>query len=256
MNAFKGLYFKEWKMMKGFFIGPYVLAILLIAISNMGNGDSVVNTLIGMMAFGFIILPAAVLFSLNSEVNQLELFLHNPQSIHQLLFVKFLNGLVCALSFLFVLVLAAVSVDVIWGTSIQTGFETFSFLMILTVQMVIVSIFPAIILVFLWTLHQIWRAYIKGLSIIAVIVLLIFGLQLMTVFRSTAIYDVLTNWGAISIPIENFHSGEFISVSFGALHFIGGMDATVFLGSYVFYGLIALLLYVFSAYLLDRKVEV
>lgn len=253
-SAFRGLYIKEWKMMKGFYIGQFVVALIIVIVADALSDASIVETLVGLLTFGFIILPGAVLYSLNTEANQLEIFLHNPQSIHKMLFVKFLNGLFFALSFLLLLAVAAVGFEMIWGTSIQSGLDSFSFLTFLVVHMIIVSVYPTVILVFLWTLHQIWRTYIHGISIVAVVLLLIFGIQLMNLFRSTTFYEVLTKWGVISIP--NDQSGEYLSISFGPGQISGGIDATIFFGSYVFYGLLVLLLYGVSAYLLDRKVEV
>ncbi|MGP4109240.1 hypothetical protein [Virgibacillus sp. L01] len=253
-SAFKGLYIKEWKMMKGFYIGQFIVALIIVIVADAMSDASIFESLVGLLTFGFIILPGAVLYSLNTETNQLEIFLHNPQSIHKMLFVKFLNGLFFAFSFLLLLAVIAVSFEMIWGASIQSGLDSFSFLLILIINMVVVSIYPTVILVFFWTLHQIWRTYIHGLSIVAVVLLLIIGVQLMGVLRSTNFYDVLTKWGVISIP--NDHSGDYLSISFVPGQISGGVDATIFFGLYVFYGLLALLLYGVSAYLLDRKVEV
>ncbi|MBP1950339.1 hypothetical protein [Virgibacillus litoralis] len=252
-SAFRGLYIKEWKMMKGFYIGQFVFASIIVIVADAFSDASIFDSLIGLLTFGFIILPGVVLYSLNTEANQLEIFLHNPQSIHKILFVKFLNGMFFALSFLLLLAVVAVNFEMIWGASIQSGLDSFSFLLFLIINMVVVSVYPTVILVFLWTLHQICRTYIHGLSIVAVVLLLIIGVQLMSVFRSTTFYEVLT-WGVISIP--NDQSGDYLSISFGPGQFSGGVDATIFFGSYVFYGLLVLLLYGVSAYLLDRKVEV
>ncbi|OZU88522.1 hypothetical protein CIL03_09455 [Virgibacillus indicus] len=255
-QAFRGLYFKEWKMMKGFFIGPFVITIILILLLNVTNDAPIINTISGLMAFGYIILPAAVIFSLNSEVNHLELFLHNPQSVHLLLIVKFLNGILCAFTFLVVLSLSLVSIDMIWESSSLTVLEMFSYLLLIMAQMIIVSIYPAVILFFFWTLHQIWRTYIGGLSIFAVVALLIFSIQMMSLFRTTAIYKALTDWGAVSISVNSGYSGEFLALSFGMFQFNGDLQSIIHLGPYVFYGIITVLLYFISAYLLDRKVEV
>ncbi|SEP97704.1 hypothetical protein SAMN05216232_1501 [Virgibacillus subterraneus] len=253
-SAFRGLYIKEWKMMKGFYIGQFIVALIFVIAADAMSGASIFESLVGLLTFGFIILPGAVLFSLNTESNQLEIFLHNPQSIHKMLFVKFLNGLFFSLSFLIILAVVAVCFEMIWGASIQSGLDSFSLLIFLIVHMMVVSVYPTVILVFLWTLHQIWRTYIHGLSIVAVVLLLIVGIQLMSLFRSTTFYEVLTKWGVIFIPDER--SGDYLSISFGLGEISGGVDARIFFGSYVFYGLLVLLLYGVSAYLLDRKVEV
>src|SRR5690625_2961997 len=102
-DAFKGLYFREWKMMRGFFIGQFVVLVVMLFIP---IGSNLTDKFLELLTLAPIIVPAAIMFSLNTEVNQMELFLHNPQSIHKLIFVKFVNGLVFALSFVFVVMIS------------------------------------------------------------------------------------------------------------------------------------------------------
>src|SRR5690625_3990569 len=109
-TAFKGLYFREWKMMRGFFIGQFIVLIGLFFIP---VGSNLADKLAQLLILAPIIVPAAMMFSLNTEVNQMELFLHNPQSIHKLIFVKFVNGIVLALSFVFVVMTLFVFIDLL-----------------------------------------------------------------------------------------------------------------------------------------------
>ena len=250
MPAFKGLFIKEWKMMKGFFIGPFIITVIIILLLNISGNTSMIELLLGIMAFGYIILPATVLFSLNLEVNQMELFLHNPQPIHQLISVKFLNGLLLAFSYLLIMAMAITGVELIWDELTLSVLETFFLLNIFVLRMIIVSIFPAVILLFFWSLHQIFRTYIRGLSIIAVVLILIGSLEMMVWFWSTRFYEALTKWGTISIQFVDSNVNGF------PLSFHLGAGNTLDLGSYVFYGILSALIYFLSAYLIDRKVEV
>ncbi|GAB3047372.1 hypothetical protein [Virgibacillus ainsalahensis] len=252
--AFKSLYRKEWKIMRGIFIGPFVVTILIISISNLTNVQDIINLLLSIMAFGFVILPLAVLFSLNTEAIQLELFLHNPQSIHQLLFVKFLNGVIFAFSYLFILSFFVIGINMVWEVYSINWFLLFILLLFTSTQMIMISIFPTIVILLFWTLHQLWRTHLRGLSIIAVFVLLILSFQLMSLFWNSALYDLLTKWGSFSLPFDSYQVSE-LTVTSGLFHF-SGLEGTVFLGTYVFYGIFTAVLYLVSAYMLDRKVEV
>lgn len=249
-NAYKGLLFKEWKMMRGFFIGMFVIGIIFFLISDLSAQTPIQSNLIELMSLGFVILPGAVLFSLNMEVNQMQLFLYNPQSIHKLIFVKILNGLFFASSYLFILVLAITGMNLITGTSFFSSVELFVYLLYFILQILIITIYPTIILFFLWTLHQIWRTYVRGISIVFVIVVMIAGTKLLGFLHDSDFYNKATNWGSISIPIQEYYLSPF---AFGVSSVFG---TTIYLGVYVFNGIIVVLLYLLSAYLLDRKVEV
>lgn len=241
-DAFKGLYFREWKMMKGFFIGQF---IVLFGLFLMPWGSALPDKLIGLLIFSIIIVPAAMMFSLNTEVNQMELFLHNPQSVHKLLFVKFLNGFVFAMSYTLVVIISVIIVNMIWPTFDPTSLEIFLYLFNFTLLMIISSIPFMALLLFLWTLHQILRKYLGVFSLIIVIIVLIAGTQLVSLVNQTDIYQTLTSWGAIKVP---FNKGVF---SLG-----NNIGMTIYLGIYIFYGIISAVLYFLSVYLIDRKVEV
>src|SRR5699024_2329815 len=141
-------------------------------------------------------------------------------------------------------------VNLVTSTPLLSSLELFVYLLYFILQIITVTIFPTIILFFLWTLHQIWRTYIRGLSLVAVIAVLIAGTQLLDFLHKTNFYHKATNWGLISLPIQEYTLSPF---SFGVSSVFG---TTIYLGVYLFNGIIVILLYLISAYLLDRKVEV
>ncbi len=240
--AFKGLYFREWKMMRGFFIGQFIVLIGLFLIP---IGSSLTDKFVQLLVLVPIIVPAAVMFSLNTEVNQMELFLHNPQSIHKQLLVKFINGLVFALSFGFVVIVLVILFDLIWPTLNLNSFETVLYSLNFTLQLIISSIPFIAVLLFLWTLHQIFRKYLGTLfSLIMVIAVMVMGTQLIVLVSHFNFFQSFMEWGAIKSPFNREQSDLFLDRN------------TVYLGSYIFYGIISVGLYFLSTYLIDRKVEV
>lgn len=241
-EAFKGLYFREWKMMRGFFIGQFIVLIVMLCIP---MGSNLADKLVQLLTLAPIIVPAAIMFSLNTEVNQMELFLHNPQSVHKLFFVKFVNGLVFALSFVFIVIILFVFVDLLWPVFDLNSFAASLYLLSFTMRLIISSIPFIALLLFLWTLHQIFRNYLGTLfSLVIVIVALVTGTQLIVLASHFDVYQSFIEWGAIELPSYRKSSGIFINRN------------TIYLGSIIFYGIISAGLYFFSTYLIDRKMEV
>src|SRR5690625_6947273 len=135
-------------MMRGFFIGQFVVLVVTLVIP---IGSYLTDKFLELLTVAPIIVPAAIMFSLNTEVNQMELFLHNPQSIHKLIFVKFVNGLVFALSFVLVVIFSFIVVDLIWPIFDLNSFETVRYLLGFTMQLIISSLRFMELLLFLCT---------------------------------------------------------------------------------------------------------
>ncbi|MEN1970308.1 hypothetical protein WMZ97_19825 [Lentibacillus sp. N15] len=236
-HAMKGLFFKEWKMMKGFFISQFVVMALLLIFPSFSIFSLRVDQLLELMVLGVIVIPAAFLFSLNTEVNQMQSFLHNPHSIHKLLSVKGMYSLFCAVSVLFVFIILITGYEFISPAFSMPIWKVWLYMLSMGIKLLVISIFVAVILLFLWTLHQIWRTYIGGgLSIVLVVALMIAGNWLFSFFVESKAFEVLTHWGKV------------FSTS-------GFMIGPGYLGVYVFYGVLTIFVYVVSAYLIDHKVE-
>ena len=241
-DAFKGLYFREWKMMRGFFIGQFVVLVVMLFIP---IGSNLTDKFLELLTLAPIIVPAAIMFSLNTEVNQMELFLHNPQSIHKLIFVKFVNGLVFALSFVFVVMISFFFIDLLWPVFDLNSFATSLYLLSFTMRLMISSIPFIALLLFLWTLHQVFRKYLGTLfSLVIVIAVLVVGTQLIVQVSHFDFYQLFTKWGAIELPHYRESSGVILKRN------------TIYLGNVIFYGGISAILYFSSTYLIDRKMEV
>ncbi|MFD1851169.1 hypothetical protein [Oceanobacillus bengalensis] len=251
--SFKGLYVKEWKMMRGFFLGMFLIPAFLFMFS---VNHSIVGSLVSLLAFGFLILPFSLLYSLNTEAIQLGLWLHHPGSIHRLLLIKYLNGIIFASIYLLVISIVIIIFNLMAGLTSLHGFEVVLTYFLICIQMIIVSIFPAAVILFWWTLYQWWRTYIRGLAIIAIIGVIYGCTYLITAFFTTDIFERITQWGVLSIPSRFAgENAQLLDISFG-LFTIDEAGMTIYLGNYIFFGVIVLLSYLLSAYLLDRKVEV
>lgn len=235
-QVFKGLLFKEWKMMKGFFIGQFAVTVVLFFALSFNDITVSSVELFEMMSLGVIIIPAALLFSLNTEVNQMQAFLHNPHSIHKLLTVKLFYSLFAAVSLLVVLTIIIISYA-LFDTAISSVLRLWITIILSSGNMLVVSIYPAVILLFLWTLHQIFRTRLGGgISLVLVVALLIASSKLLSLFGESPVYEKITHWGKVTST-----SGFLLGPSYT--------------GIYLFFALVSILLYFASTYLIERKVE-
>lgn len=198
-----------------------------------------------MLMFTVIILPAALLFNLNSESARLQLFLHNPQSIHRSLSVKVIFCTLMTACYATVIIILLKTFELLLNT---LGYEvasnvTITSLIYSSFFLLLTSLYSAIIALFLWTLHQIWRTYIGGISILFVVVILFFGSIFIGIFQETDIYENLTEWEPIFSIDISYGNGSLIV---GPFH----------IGNTIYNGIVITVLYFISAYLIDRKVEV
>lgn len=241
----KGLLFKEWKMLKGFMIGMFVVLILfhIMAVIN-----SVPDGVASIMMFAIAAVPLTVLYSLNTEAIQIQLFLHNPRSIHQLLLVKVINAMIIAATYLFL----STVVFTIWKYVVDYApaasvMETFSYLLFISFVLLLFSLYPTVIVIFLWTIHRLIRKVTGGsIGFILVVILLVVGNELMMGLRGSSVYGQLTNWGEVSHALVIDH---------GAISPFVFFDH-IYIGVILFHTLVGLLIYFGATYVLDRKVEV
>jgi hypothetical protein len=201
-------------------------------------------------------MPWYLAFSINAELGKMHLWLHNPNSGYTLLLAKYVSGLVTMAVSLFI-----PSVLVFWSRrtildqfsySLITEDNLFVFGLETLVLVVAISIYLAVWGVFLWTISRLLVPYVGKLRWVVMIVLVIAGLWLMNQWESSALFEALTQWGAVEV--------DFARMMFS----IDGLGFTwetrkgelLYLGSYVYYLAITVLVFFFSGWLLDRKIEV
>ncbi|MDY0408745.1 hypothetical protein ACFFIS_09465 [Virgibacillus soli] len=252
-QSMKGLLWKEWRMMRSFFIGMIVLCTVLFIFMSMNSG--VYESLVGMITLGLIIIPASLLFSLNMEVNNIQNFLHIPQPAHKLILAKILYSMFISILYMGFLIMLLTVMDAIYDNTVFTFTGAVLYYGYIFLSLIIISMFPAAILLFMWTVHQIWKKYIHTLSIVVILALLfIFG-KFERFMSETAFYQTFTHWGKVSIAGlipdggGSRINGELV-ISNELLIF-----HNAYVGTFIFYGLIVIILYVFSIQLMERRVE-
>ncbi|WP_028783521.1 hypothetical protein [Thalassobacillus devorans] len=253
-KAFIGLWRKEWVLMKVYYFVILIVG-LVFAVGVSGSIQEAHMFMITgvVLVLHMFILSALLMYSLNREVNQLQLFLHSPQSAAVLIGVKFLQSL------LFMVVSMTIFGFITVLTAKQWVVLTYGELILAVVvaNMFIIgqSLLLAVLLLFLWVIHQILRTYLGGLSIVISIILFVAITGITSMIRSTAFYEQLVGWGKMKIKMESV-SGDLLSVFGVTVHgdMPGGIP--VVLGELLAWGLAIAVLYTLSIVLMDRKVEV
>ncbi len=255
MVAFQGLWKKEWKMTRVYHFILISLSILVIALSFWGLGDNglefVLFPIVILLILHMFYLPGYLLYSFAREGRMLHVWLHSPQSIHQLALVKFLNGLLFS-----ILSLTMISGIIYW---VITGIDQLQFylgdiakmLMWLNVHSVLTAINFGVFLYLLWALRHYLNNIMGGWSWLVTMLLFILLPILLGWFQSLSVYKVMTNWGYIGVEFpsikEKIQSIQAVEAS---------MAMGVYTGTYLFYITLTLFMYFIASYILDRKVEV
>lgn len=234
------LFYREWHMLKWFILISSMMIILLYGFSM----DSLLSfDGSELLIFGLIMPPLIVLFSLNLEANQLAAFLHHPQSAHTLYIVKIVFATFIVLIFMYFIIFIDLLKIVLTDGSLHLMGENYIYLSMYLFYYLSISLFITTIIILLWTLHQVWRTYIGKLSFVLMFLLLIGSSNLLTTFQNTSFYNTMIKWGALNISLSNALYVEDFSIKM------------FYVGEWLFYGGVAIVLYMISVYLFERKVE-
>ncbi|HEY4602240.1 MAG TPA: hypothetical protein VIG73_13315 [Cerasibacillus sp.] len=234
------LLYREWHMLKWFILIGSMMIILLYGFSM----DSLLS-FDGreLLTFGLIMPPLIVLFSLNLEANQLAVFLHHPQSAHTLYIVKITFATFIVMLFMYFIIFIDLLKSVLTEESLHLISLNYMYLSMYAFCYLSISLFITTIIILLWTLHQVWRTYIGKFSLIIIVLILIGSSNLFTAFQNTSLYNTMIKWGAIKIPLSNPLSAEDF------------FNKIFYIGEWLLYGGIAIIFYMISVYLFERKVE-
>lgn len=253
-KAFIGLWKKEWALMKVYYFVVLIVG-LVFAIGVSGSLQEARMFMITgvVLVLHMFILSALVIYSLNREADQLQLFLHSPQSAAILVGVKFLQSLLFMVVSMTIFGLITVLTAKQWV--LLTFGELFLVVVIATMFIIGQALLLAVLLLFLWVIHQVLKTYLGGLSIVISIILFVAITGITSTIRSSAFYEQIVGWGYMKINIESV-SSELLSVFGVTVH--GGMPGgiPVVLGEIVAWALAITVLYILSIVLMDRKVEV
>ncbi|MDY0393128.1 hypothetical protein ACFSMW_00465 [Virgibacillus halophilus] len=235
-----GLFMKEWKMMKGILITIFILAMLMLLFLDGVTAE-------GLMDFGLVITPFYVIYSLNTETNQIHLFLHQPNRANKIFLVKILTGLSFTAIFQLVLITIILIRLMLQKIDISHGADTMVlYLMYCVLSMLVISLFPTVVLLFAWNTYHWLKGMVGKLAFLIVVALTILGSTSFIYIWDTNWYVKLTHWGETSFSADKFK---------GVLN---GLDVygNFNIGVVLFHGVLVMTLYVMSCWLLDRKVGV
>lgn len=260
MSPWIGLLKKEWRISKlwiwttvGIVIAVNIVAYLL-ALKYDEPVAMFVPSLIVTCLHAFYMLMFMAL-SLQTEAKRLHLWLHTPQPAFRLVSAKLLIAFASMLISLFVSALftyiASLGVkeryfyEKIWNDElfIESGALAVLYIALLSIHM-------AVWFLLCWAIYRIGKQMIAKLS--GLIVTLIYFLLgwLFSSFMKTNVYEWLTEWGKIAVPgaVFKYDAAE-------GWIMIEKME-TMPIGAVVFYGIMAVLAFCASIWLIDRKVEV
>ncbi|WP_138420307.1 hypothetical protein [Aquibacillus sediminis] len=249
----KGLIFKEYRMMRNFYISVFLLqfAYFIFLGWNAVSIDDLIIRFSLELAIGLIILPATVLFSLNMEVNQMADFLHIPTTVHKKIFVKLFNATIVALLFFAIYTIVLVGLTLIGGKGIEMT-DLLQLLLWYCISALSISVFFVAIILLLWSLHQYLKLFIGwGWSAVSIFIFFYVFFWGIDKIKETTMYDQISGWGQVAIPFSSTTQPPFF---IGMEHTNG--QIILFLGYYLFYTILILGAYFTSVFLIERKLEV
>ncbi|MFC7392363.1 hypothetical protein [Scopulibacillus cellulosilyticus] len=247
MSAWLSLLKKECRLG---FIGFGIAFILMMVILVFG----VINTfryqaqeaipIIGLFIIGAHIFYflGYMIVNLFLERKTLHIWLNSPQSGAVLLSAKLVSGILAML-----VSMAIACLYTLFGTLFNMHLlkeihlnlsELIREGISICIFIVLISIYIGVIFTFIWTLYQTLRSKIGKWVWLVIIALIFIVPWILGKLELTGIYALLTTWGAIKV------------------HLWAGAVSTIYLGTFVFHFVIAIILFAISSWLLDRKIEV
>ena len=260
MSAWSGLLKKEFRLG---LIGVYMAFFLLVACIGFGifltwriDAPEILFTISLAVIIGHLFyLPGYLVVSLSGEKGKMHLWLHSPHNGTVLLLAKFLNGLLAmGVSLLLTSVVALYTGGIVfdisqlnlsWGDAFVIGISVIA-------HVIGTSIYFTIWGVFLWVISQLLAQYVGKLRWPVMIAIVIGGLSLITKWETSTLYMLLTEWGAISVDF----SGIMLNFEASGMSVEAGNASVFYIGTYVYYAVVAILVFLITGWLLDRKVEV
>ncbi|RWZ60578.1 hypothetical protein EQV77_04580 [Halobacillus fulvus] len=245
--AFAGLWKKEWSLMKGYYIALALFNLLWMGLAPaLIQSEPYIMTASILLILHLFYLSALLMYSFNREADQLELALHSPRTGYMIAGVKVLQSFTVFLGSLMLVSIAGIltaRVDLI-----LTWTELVGVFSRMGVYITGYSLSLAIILFFLWTVHQLLKKYIGGISLFVCIVLFFAIAASLTWIQGTDVYESLTSFVPFAYSYDLESPEGMIYMSFG-------VDA-LSVGDLVFFLMLNALFFLSGCWVLDRKVEV
>lgn len=265
MTAWLSMIRKDFRMGRGMLLLPIIAIIIILGFSEFLKfkiGEN--GFLFAMAVFMLGIHPGFMVIyfvkTLRSESKRMHLWLHNPLSGFALLGSKLVSGvmtLIVSLILTTLLLFLAMNYDIkLFQTTPFTVSDTLQVVNFITINIFLSSIYFAMWYMFYWSVYITLKSRIgKGFSILGTFIVFFIINNLNGLFKESAFYSALTNWGSLHIMIP-----QHIVTAIGMLRNFNVNMVTdhivVNVGVYVFYAIVSMLLFIVSSWLLDHKVEV
>lgn len=264
MNSWIHLLKKEIRLGVPAFLIPIIAFVVLVGIAfyfgnRKGYGFEAAGG-VALVALGMQVwyLVYYLFYSLQAEKKKLHLWLHNPMPASSLVSAKIVAGLI---SLLVTLILTGVTgfasfllskniqVEIPLGNLMEIGFWS-------GVHVILLGLSFAACFLFFWMIFLMFtRTLGTFVSLLSTFVLFIVMVSLYGWFGNSVIYEKLTRWGQfeLSSMLKGF-SFMLDPAQAGMFTDVGQMS--LFIGTYIFEAVIALILFFAACWILDRKIEV
>lgn len=260
MKTWKGLWKKEWQMMRGWLSATTVIAILLIIVSSSAlsflvEGKLVVSFMLGislmMMTLIVVCVPVSLLLnSLWIEWKRPDVWLHSPQTIYQLFGCKTVFASVIGfVSMIVPGVTLALYASIFDASITEVGVAKFIGMMYTFISSVFLGAVGLMLIgLFLAVVYRVIKSYVRrGAFFIWLVVLFI----LMWLFQSvleSKLYQKIVHLGQLSTYTDSR------DISVGNFYFAQSSMALYAGQIFVVVGFLAFL-FVSSAWLFEKKVR-
>jgi hypothetical protein len=259
MSKWNGLLRKEFHISKtGILVNiALVIAAHLIAYGfSLKYNDPLIMFIpaIVIVSLHSFYLTVFMYLSLQTEAKHLHLWLHTPHSALNLLAAKLLTGMA---GFLFSFSISGMFayIGLLKLRGIYFSEETWETMLVLksglfvSINVALLSIYLAIWLVFYWVIYQLLKRFMTKFSGLVVVIISFFVTWMGNLFQQTVLYEKLTKWGYFDIAVVG-------NIALEKKYVMMEKVGQIPIGTFVYYSVIAIGLFILSAWLIDRKVEV
>ncbi|RLQ90781.1 hypothetical protein [Planomicrobium sp. Y74] len=253
MSQLRGLFMKDWTIIKGY----VSVALLLDVIIPLGAAvlfpfESALGLLVycgTIMALHTLvpIILLSVLFT--KEMDHPDIFFHSSASIHKINASKFgVSLFATALSLIWISILTFVFM--LFAPDLIEMIDLLSFGAAFAAGILLFSVLVAIVYYFYLTMFYTMKPKIGGFSYIVSFGLFIFGLEMLDRVAATDLYAAATDFWVIQLEKSDFLT----SLSYG-LMISFGTPPTLQIGQLLISMLFLIILYLLSAFWFDKKVR-
>lgn len=262
MKRWKGLFVREWLLMKRWFYATIVLTILFTFLFPItvtfyfeGASDFLHGSFSLLLMFWFLfilmILSIMLIGSLSKDSGRVDVWLHSTASIFELFGVKALFAMMTGIVNFVISCIALILLFSLQAESIEYSYDGHLaefWISFMSILFFIAIIFMCLSL-FIYVLNLVIRPYVKKLTTIITIALFFFMLWIVDLVIGSEAYQKVARFG------------KFREVSGGKLYFGGDSiyfmidDSLFYVGELAFSLVFSVGLFVISALLFEKKVR-